>query len=113
MKNQSKWKPFELYPVRSKLPESPCVYAVYFDGKLVYVGQTNRLSNRFSGHAFRHSYGKEIITPWCEVPAGTKISIKARFSEKLGDWAMREIRLISRLKPLHNRHHRITRKVAS
>jgi hypothetical protein len=104
----SKWSEFQLFPSAGRpiLPNKPCVYAVYFDGSLVYIGQTNRLSNRFSGHAFRYGYGREIITPWCECPDQTKITIKAKFSERLGDWAMWEIRLISRLQPMFNTHHK-------
>lgn len=104
----SKWHEFRLFPSRDKhvLPNKPCVYAIYFDGLLVYVGQTNRLANRFSGHAFRYGFGKEIITPWGECAGDTHITIKAKFSERLGDWAMWEIRLISRLQPRFNTHHR-------
>ncbi len=86
------------------------MYAVYFDGRLVYVGSTNSLSNRFSGHAFRYGYGKTIITPWCEVPEDARIDIKAKPSRRLGDWAMWEIRLIARLRPEFNRHHRKPRR---
>ena len=106
----SKWKKFGLFPEKAALPNTPCVYAVYFDNDLVYIGQTNSLSNRFSGHAFRYSYGKTIITPWNEIPNDVMIDIKAKFSERIGDWAMWEIRLIRRLKPLFNNHHRNKRK---
>lgn len=106
----SKWKKFGLFPKENTLPAKPCVYAVYFDDKLVYIGQTNSLSNRFAGHSFRYGYAKVIITPWCEVEHKTKINIKAKFSEKLGDWAMWEIRLIRKLKPFFNTHHRKKRK---
>lgn len=110
----SKWFKFELFPKKQTqpLPSKPCVYAVYFDEQLVYIGQTNRLSNRFSGRRFRYSYANEIITPWCEVSGDTRITIKARFSERYGDWAMWEIRLINRIKPLFNTHHKIRRGAA-
>jgi hypothetical protein len=106
----SKWKKFGLFPKKSALPNKPCVYAVYFDDDLVYIGQSNSLSNRFSGHAFRYGYGKVIHTPWQDLPLKAKIEIKAKFSERLGDWAMWEIRLIRRLKPVFNQHHRNSRK---
>jgi len=109
----SKWKEFELFPIKNIFPNKPCVYAVFFDRRLVYIGQSNSLSNRFSGHAFRFGYGKNIHTPWEDLPDTTKINIKAKFSEKLGDWAMWEIRLIRRLKPIYNTHHRNKRKEAS
>jgi excinuclease UvrABC nuclease subunit len=106
----SKWKEYKLFPNPDKLPNKPCVYAIYFGNDLVYVGQSNSLSNRFSGHAFRFGYAKNIHTPWQDLPMSTTIRIKAKFSEKLGDWAMWEIRLIRRLKPIHNTHHRNKRK---
>lgn len=106
----SKWKKYGLYPEYGELPAKPCVYAVYFDDELVYIGQTNSLRNRFSGHAFRYGYSKCIITPWQEVPMSVKIEIKAKFSEKIGDWAMWEIRLIRKLKPIFNSHYKNKRK---
>ena len=106
----SKWNKFGLFPSSGPLPNKPCVYGVYIDDALVYVGQTNSLSNRFSGHSFRYGYHKAIITPWCEVDIKSRITIKAKFSERLGDWAMWEIRLIRRLKPRFNTHHRNKRK---
>lgn len=106
----SKWKKFGLFPDKSVLPNKPCVYGVYFNDVLVYIGQTNSLSNRFGGHAFRYGYGKNIHTPWQDMPDHTRIDIKAKFSEKLGDWAMWEIRLIRRIKPMFNIHHRDKRK---
>lgn len=108
--NMSKWTKYGLYPTRDKFPNKPCVYAVYFDDELVYVGQSNSLSNRFSGYAFRYGYGKNIHTPWEDVSSSVRIDVKAKFSEKLGDWAMWEIRLIRRLKPIFNSHHRNKRK---
>jgi hypothetical protein len=101
---------YSLFPQKSHLPDQACVYAIYFDGRLVYVGQTNSLSNRFSGHAFRYGYGREIITPWGDIPNTTAIDIKAKFTRRLGDWAMWEIRLIHRLRPGMNTHHRRPRR---
>lgn len=104
----SKWLMFDLLTRRPKssLPDRPCVYAVYFGCDLVYIGQTNRLCNRFAEHKFRRGYANEIITPWCELPGDTQVTIKAKFSERYGDWAMWEIRLIHRLKPIFNFHHK-------
>ena len=108
----SKWVGYSLVPKHSHLPNKPCVYALYFDGVLSYVGQTNGLSNRFSGHAIRYGYGQELITPWGDFPKTTKITVKAKFSERYGDWAMWEIRLIHRLKPVLNTHHKNKRRTA-
>ena len=109
--SKSKWVRFDLYPKDRKnpLPSRPCVYAVYFDDQLVYVGQTNRLSNRFSEHKFRYGYARDIITPWVDLADSTRFHLKVKFSEKYGDWAMWEIRLIRRLQPIYNRHHKTRR----
>lgn len=102
------WIKYDLFPDSGKpdFPHKACVYAVYFDKTLVYVGQTNRLKNRFAEHKFRHSYGTEKITPWGYVPGSTKIWVKVKFSKRYGDWAMWEIRLIRKLQPVFNSHHK-------
>jgi excinuclease UvrABC nuclease subunit len=88
---------------KSKIPIVSCCYAIYFDGEMVYIGSTNNLRNRFSGHAFRYGYGKNIITPFQEVPYDTKITIKYKPIKKYGYWLMLEARLIRRLQPLFNK----------
>jgi len=70
----------------SSLPPLPCCYCVYVDGQLVYIGQTNNLRERVAYHAGH-----------CKFPAG--FGLKARFGDRYGDWAMRELRLIRRLSP--------------
>lgn len=102
------WIKYDLFPDSGKpdFPHKACVYAVYFDKTLVYVGQTNRLKNRFAEHNFRHGYGSEKITPWGNVPFATSITLKVKFSKRYGDWAMWEIRLINKLQPRFNRHHK-------
>ena len=97
------WESFDL--MHDKLPPVACVYAVYFDSDLVYIGSSVDVRNRFSEHKFRHGYGKNIITPWTDVPNYTRITLKIKRSKRRGDWAMDEIRLIYRLRPTFNRHH--------
>lgn len=89
----------------SAMPRKPAVYAIYLDGDLCYVGQTVDLRNRFYEHKIRYGYGKNIILPWDDcVPDDTEITIKASLSVRYGDWAMRELRLIRRLRPRFNKH---------
>lgn len=104
----SKWQEYVLFPPqgRGTLPRSPGVYAVYFDGTLVYIGQSVDIANRFSEHKFRYAHGKYIITPWHDVHQDTRITVKVRKSTRLGDWAMHEIRLIHRLQPMFNQNFR-------
>ncbi len=87
------------------MPKTAGAYAVYFDGELVYIGQSNDIANRFCEHRIRHGYAKYIITPWGEVQATTHIDVKVKRSVVIGDWAMWEIRLINRLQPKFNKHH--------
>jgi excinuclease UvrABC nuclease subunit len=97
------WKPYSWLDLGA-MPRTPSVYAIYLDGELVYVGQSVDLRNRFHEHKIRYGYAKDIRLPWVDVPDTTSIQIKASASRKYGDWAMRELRLIRRLKPRFNRH---------
>lgn len=75
-------KPFTGY-----LPEYACCYCVYGpDDSLLYVGQTLNLKSRFYSHRASKAFPKDAY-------------IKIRCGDKYGDWAMREVRLIRRLKP--------------
>jgi len=100
------WQSINLMEQRNKLPNAPATYVIYFDGDMVYIGSSKDIRNRFSGHAFRYNYGKEIITPWQEIPNTVAITLKYKTTKKIGEWSMREIRLIYRLKPLFNSHHK-------
>jgi hypothetical protein len=101
-----KWVTYPLLAGPGSLPKIPGTYAVYFGDELVYIGSSVDIANRFSEHKFRHGYGKEIITPWEDLPLYTPLSLKVKRSVRRGDWAMWEIRLIHKLKPRHNRQHR-------
>lgn len=99
----SDWKLINFIENRLKLPVVACCYAIYFDGQLFYIGSTNNLRNRFSGHAIRWGYAKNLITPWGEFPDDIFIHIKYKPSKKYGDWLMLEARLIRRLQPDFNK----------
>ena len=96
------WQEVDLMERRRGLPILSCCYALYFDGELKYIGSTNNLRNRFSGHAIRYGYGRNIISPWCNVSDECKITIKFKPSRKYGDWTMIESRLVMRLQPEFN-----------
>lgn len=93
----SKWVSYD--PSVAIFPRKPSCYVVYLDGALSYVGQTTDLAKRISAHKIKTGYGGTFFTKWGEFKS---VTIKARFSEVIGDWAMREIRLIDRLKPSLN-----------
>jgi excinuclease UvrABC nuclease subunit len=106
------WKSYDLMDRAVKLPRCAGVYAIYFDGLLVYIGQSVDIANRFSEHKFRYGYNRNIITPWINIPDTAKVIVKIKKSQRHGDWAMWEIRLIRRLSPIYNRQHR-SRKLHS
>ena len=85
------------------LPPKSAVYAVYIGGKLTYIGQSVDIRNRFYEHNIRYGYAKNIITPWGDYQDDSTITIKYSLSKKYGDWAMRELRLIRRLRPPLNK----------
>lgn len=84
----------------STLPDAPAVYVVLLDGQPMYVGQTTRLRQRFNNYRMRWGYGGGVLTPWGQFD-GT-VSIKFSHGWRYGDWAMRELRLIRRLRPPWN-----------
>lgn len=101
------WKTYQLLACikTEKLPRAAGVYAIYFDETLVYIGQSCNVANRLASHNFRYGYGRNIITPWGDIPDEMLVTVKVGASRRMGDWAMREIRLINRLKPQFNTHH--------
>ena len=90
----SKWHVYEGGTVL--LPRCPACYVIYLDGVLSYVGQASDLAKRMSSHGIRCGYGSSVMTKWGVFKS---VVIKARFSDRVGDWAMREARLIHRLSP--------------
>lgn len=93
----SRWRSYSIRPV---LPRSPGVYAIYLDGRLAYIGQSVDLRNRLSEHRIRQGYDHNVHTDWGTFKT---MQIKISFSRRYGDWAMRELRLIRRLRPWANR----------
>lgn len=72
------------------LPSHACCYVIQLDGKTIYVGQTLNLRDRFYSHTLHRQHPREQIT------------LKVKFGQRYGDWAMREARLVERLKPILN-----------
>lgn len=97
------WEKIDFLNERQNMPVVACCYAIYLDGILKYIGSTNNLRNRFSGHAIRYGYAKNIHTPWGDFPSSIIFIIKYKPSTKYGDWLMREARLIKKIKPPFNR----------
>lgn len=98
-----RWAAYSMFPALDKLPRFAGVYAVYINDALVYIGSSVDIANRFSEHKLRYGYGDSLITPWGDYPGDARVVLKVRRSLVYGDWAMWELRLIQRLRPVHNR----------
>lgn len=84
------WFAFDLDTV----PEWPGCYAVYIDGILTYIGQTENAKFRFQSHRAKGCVKK--------IEYG-RVVVKLKLPRRYGEWAMTEIRLIKRLQPVLNR----------
>jgi excinuclease UvrABC nuclease subunit len=76
---------------RIPLPDKPAVYVIYDGTQPVYVGSTVSLQNRFGMH-------KQIMKDM------NFSHLKYSLSRHYGDWSMRELRLIKKLRPPMNKN---------
>lgn len=90
----TRWVSFDLG--NCIFPRKPACYVIYLDGVLSYIGQASDLNKRISSHGIRLGYGNSILTKWGSFRS---VVVKARFADRMGDWVMREIRLIHRIQP--------------
>jgi hypothetical protein len=84
----------------NKVAEAAGVYAIYKNGTLRYVGSTTNLRGRLYGHCRRLG----LCGDYGYVPESNHYA-KVSFSKREGDWLMRELRLIQKLKPAWNKNH--------
>lgn len=84
-------------------PRVAGVYVIYFDERIIYIGQSSDVAARMLRHNLQYGYARNVRTPWGDVPDSVCITAKVKRSRVLGDWAMWELRLIQRLKPIGNR----------
>ncbi len=101
------WYRFDL--LEDRLPRIPCVYVIYFDGVISYVGSTINLYRRFNEchkikvkdiYAGKGKLKQLYSTRWGDF---SDAYVKVRFSDFLGDWAQKEIYLIDRIRPRFNK----------
>jgi excinuclease UvrABC nuclease subunit len=85
-----------------EIPAEAGVYVIYVNGHLLYIGSSCNLKKRLNTRRINFATGGpyEIKTPW-----GWADSVKVKYSKskKFGDWLMREVRLIRRIRPEDNR----------
>lgn len=103
----SEWVAYNLFEREQIKPLAGC-YVIYAqepncDNAVVYVGQAADVKSRIRNHKIDcQKYSSNIYTPWKIYPPATKLTVKIKYQRLLGDYAMREIRLIHRLKPCFN-----------
>src|ERR1017187_1040735 len=99
----TRWTTYHFDGTWRLLPRISAVYAIFADGRLLYIGQSEDLLVRFAHHNMRHTYANHgFRTPWGVFDS---ITLKYKISSKMGDWLMSEYRLIRRLKPPQNCIH--------
>ena len=84
------------------IPAEPGVYVVGAGKQVLYVGQSNNLRARFSGHKIVFDVsGMPFVwhTPWGVYD---NFWVEVSVGGKYGSWAMRELRLIKKLQPPFN-----------
>lgn len=93
------WAGFSSVP--SRVRGAGC-YAIYIDDRLVYIGSTENLRSRLMQHG--RAAHSNVFSGFIETPYGTckRVSFKVKLSRRYGDWTMRELRLLRRLKPSGN-----------
>lgn len=101
----SKWITYEMNDRDrfSGVLDAPGVYVFYVDDELVYVGSSVRLRHRVNEYGYYRARDGNFVTNW--QTNGWKVWVKVRYSDKYGDWLMRELRLIRRLEPPGNVKH--------
>lgn len=85
----------------AQVPDTAGCYAVYHDGELVYVGSSSYLPTRVAQYFAKRQYRR--VHGGARRRDGVAVTVKVAPSVRVGDWLMREFRLIQRLKPCDNR----------
>lgn len=96
----SRWIYYDMN-LNSNIAALPGCYVIYIDNKVAYVGSSINVRRRVNSHIQTSRYSATLKTPW-GVYIDNQISIKVHYILRYGDWTMRELRLINRLKPLFN-----------
>jgi len=98
--DDSREKVFAMQPDITSISKEPGCYVIFLNGQLGYIGQSKDVKNRMQNHGIDIGrYSSQIKTPWGYFK---NILVKVKYSERCGDWAMWELRLLSKLNPLYN-----------
>lgn len=92
--------------LKERVPKCPGVYALYDRSSLFYIGCTTNLRSRLESHILTHGQYSVEESPgiWPSYWHSTGyLVIKYSIPFKHGDWATREIRLLTRVRPRRNK----------
>ena len=89
---------------KDAVPKEPGCYAVYHDGRLVYIGSSSHLPRRVAQY-FATRRRRAVVNSGARSKHNADISVVVKIApcRKRGEWLMREYRLITRLRPRDNR----------
>jgi hypothetical protein len=94
-----RWRVVAMGVLTVSVPRVAGVYVVYLGNRIVYIGSSWNLAERFSRYPIRCVEGV-----WCTPWGGSvHLTVKYKQSRRFGDWLMDEARLIRRLKPMCNK----------
>jgi len=99
-----RWRTIDLLSQYDAIPREPGVYVFIRDRRVVYVGMSANLHARLAAYRPRRrpvDYDTDDHSPVLHPYADGSI-LKISVSRRYGDWLMRELRLIRKLRPLHN-----------
>lgn len=99
---QRHWRTHRHYVTTKSLKRKPGVYVIIGDRQVQYIGSSCNIRQRLTGrlpNVVHTEEGAIIRTVWGDFD---EFELKIRYSTKYGDWLMRELRLIRRLRPIHN-----------
>ena len=91
-----RWTRYDVSSLLDVLP-LPGVYAIYGDGRLIYIGSSTAVGSRLTAHL---KATDRLCTPWGKFSV---VIVKVRYERKHYDWLMLERRLIERLNPPGNK----------
>lgn len=84
-------------------PRGPGVYALFNMRRLVYIGSAQNLYRRLLEHGIhRVHHASWFPRQGCEPVPRAHLALRIAASRRMGDWLMREYRLVRRLKPCFN-----------
>lgn len=77
---------------------APGLYAIYLDGRLVYIGMSKGIKSRLRAHNIRQHSGMVTVRGRC----GSQVAVKVKYLNCKKSRILLESKLIRRLRPALN-----------